>query len=578
MNSEQTTASAHGAGTRTGAEMLVANLLLQGATHAFCVPGESFLAVLDALHDVRDRLRLIVCRQEGGVAYMAEAYGKLTGRPGIAFVTRGPGASNATIGIHTAAQDSTPMIVFIGQVGRDFKDREAFQEVDYRQMYGGMAKWVAEIEEAARVPEYVARAYRVAMSGRPGPVVLALPEDMLSERASATDLPRVDALRAAADPADTERVRALLSGARSPMVIVGGSRWTEHARSALVQFAETNDLPVACAFRRQDIFDNRHPNYAGDVGIGINPKLAARIREADVLLVIGERLGEMTTSGYTLPSAPLPSQTLVHVHPGTEELGRVYQPAVALAAEPEAFLGAMNAAGRVPGAAWRDRLADVHRDLAAWRAPRPVPGAVDLWSIVHWLEERLPDDAVMVNGAGNYTVWLHRLFRYRALGSQLAPYSGAMGYSVPAAVAAKLLHPERIVLSWNGDGDYLMNGQELATAVQYDLAIVFVVIDNGMYGTIRMHQERTYPGRVHGTDLRNPDFAVLARAYGAYGETVRTTAEFAPAFERALATGGAALLHVLLDPQALTLNTTLDGLRAQGVAARAASTRTDSQK
>ncbi len=557
---------------RTGGEILVANLIAQGATHAFCVPGESFLAVLDALYDVRDRLELVVCRQEGGVAYMAEACGKLTGRPGIAFVTRGPGAANAAIGIHTAAQDSTPMIVFIGQVGRDFQDREAFQEVDYRRMYGSIAKWVAQIDDASRIPEYVARAYRVAMSGRPGPVVLALPEDMLTSTAVVADLPRVAAVPAAASAAQVGEVHALLRAARAPLIVAGGSRWSGEACAALRTFAEKFSLPVACAFRHQDLFDNRHPHYAGDMGIGINPRLAARIRAADVLLVIGERLGEMTTSGYTLPPAPLPGQTLVHVHPGAEEIGKVYQPAVGIAAEPLAFLDAINALPGIDAGAWRDSVAEANAQFRAWRAPRPVPGALDLWAIVQWLDERLPDDAVLTNGAGNYTTWLHRIFRYRTYRTQLAPYSGAMGYGVPAAIAAKALHPQRMVIAWSGDGCYLMNGQELATAVQYALPVIFIVVDNGMYGTIRMHQERTYPARVHGTALRNPDFAALARAYGAHAETVRTTAEFAPAFERAVATGIPALLHLLLDPQALTLNASLDGLRAQGVAAQSGST------
>ena len=551
---------------RTGGEILIANLVAQGATHVFCVPGESFLAVLDALHDVRDTLPLIVCRQEGGAAYMAEAYGKLTGRPGIAFVTRGPGASNAAIGVHTARQDSTPMILFVGQVGRGFRDREAFQEIDYRQMYGPVAKWVAQIDDAERIPEYVARAYRTAMSGRPGPVVLALPEDMLTSNAECADAARVDAAPTAADHAQVRAAHAMLGTARSPMLVVGGSRWDEAACAALQTFVERNALPVACAFRHQHLFDNRHPQYAGDMGIGINPKLAARIRESDLLLVVGERLGEMTTSGYTLPQPPIPPNKLVHVHPGHEELGSVYQPALAIAAEPGAFLDAMNALGAVDPNAWRDGAATAHADYEAWRGRRSVPGAVDLWHIVRWLDERLPDDAILTNGAGNYTVWLHRFFRYRAFGTQLAPYSGAMGYGVPAAVAAKALHPGRIVVSWNGDGCYLMNGQELATAMQYALPVIFVVIDNGMYGTIRMHQEREYPARVHGTALSNPDFAALARAYGAYAETVTTTDEFAPAFERALAVRTPSLLHLLLDPQALTPNASLDALREQGYA------------
>ena len=550
--------------SRTGGQILVANLLAQRATHAFGVPGESFLAILDALYDVRGRLPFIVCRHEGGAAYMAEAYGKLTGRPGIAFVTRGPGASNAAVGIHTAMQDSTPMIVFIGQVGSDTVDREAFQEIDYRRMYGSVVKWAAQIDRADRIPEYVAHAYRVAMSGRPGPVVIALPENMLTATADVADVPYVDAVSTVPSIDDVRAAERHLREARQPIVIVGGSRWDDAARTALRTFAEASGLPVACAFRRQDLFDNRHPNYAGDVGIGINPKLAARVREADVLFVIGERLGEMTTSGYTLLDVPVPRQTLIHVHPGAEELGRVYQPTLAVASTPGAFLSRIDGAA-ARSAARTDLAATARAEYEAWRAPKAVPGDVDLWRIVQWMDEWLPADAILTNGAGNYATWVHRVFRNGGGRSQLAPYSGSMGYGVPAAVTAKLFHPERIVVSWNGDGCYLMNGQELATAMQYNLAIVFVVIDNGMYGTIRMHQEREYPARVSGTELVNPDFAALARAYGAHGETVSSTAEFAPAFERAIASGRSSLLHVKVDPQALTMNASLDAIRKQAL-------------
>ncbi|MEO8752938.1 MAG: thiamine pyrophosphate-binding protein [Casimicrobiaceae bacterium] len=553
---------------RSGGEILVASLLAQGATHAFGVPGESYLAVLDALHDVGTQLRFVICRNEGGAAYMGEAFGKLTGTPGLVFVTRGPGASNAAIGIHTAAQDSTPLIVFIGQVGGDMVDREAFQEVDYRQMYGSIAKWAAQIDRAERIPEYVAHAYRLAMSGRPGPVVLALPEDMLTARATCADAPRVSAVPSAPGPEQVVLAREVLANAHAPLVIVGGSRWDAAACAALHTFADLHGLPIAAAFRHQDLFDNRRAQYVGDVGIGINPALAARVRDADVLLVIGERLGEMTTGGYTLLEVPVPRQQLIHIHPSPEELGSVYQPEVAIASTPGAFLAAMNAFPSFARPIWREQVQQAHAEYEAWRAPRPVPGDVDLWQIVRWLDERLPDDAIVTNGAGNYTVWMHRLFRYRGFRTQLAPYSGAMGYGVPAAVAAKAVHPARMVLSWNGDGCFQMNGQELAAAVQYGLAVIFVVIDNAMYGTIRMHQERHYPARVSGTDLVNPDFAALARAYGAHGETVVRTAEFAPAFERAAAAGGPALLHVKIDPQALTMSATLDALRAQGVASQ----------
>ena len=477
---------------RTGGEILVANLLAQGATHVFCVPGESYLAVLDALHDVGDRLQLIVCRQEGGAAFMAEACGKLTGRPGIAMVTRGPGASNAAIGIHTAAQDSSPMIVFVGQVGSDFADREAFQEIDYRRMYGSIAKWVAQIDRAERIPEYVAHAWHITMAGRPGPVVLALPEDMLTSSVVTTrrgagacdecrcgrrrrgDSPRDARARA---PAARPRRRSAMGrrGMRRPEAVCGAKRLAGGMR-----------IPQPGPVRQSGT-----RNYAGDVGIGVNPKLAARVRDADVLLVIGERLGEMVTGGYTLIAPPSPTQSLIHVHPGAEEIGSVFQPALGIVAAPGPFLAAINALAPPGVGGGAERVLAANAEYDAWRARRPVPGALDLWQVVAWLDTRLPDDAILTNGAGNYTAWLHRIYRYRRFRTQLAPYSGAMGYGVPAAIAAKALHPERIVVSWNGDGCFLMNGQELATAVRHDLAVVFVVIDNGMYGTIRMHQERS---------------------------------------------------------------------------------------
>jgi len=553
---------------RTGGRILVDNLLLQGAELAFCVPGESYLAVLDALYDVRDRLRLIVCRQEGGAAYMGEAYGKLTGRPGIVFVTRGPGASNAAVGIHTAAQDSTPLIVFVGQVGSDFVDREAFQEIDYRRMYGSVVKWVAQIDRAERIPEYVARAYRVAQSGRPGPVVLALPEDMLTSSAEVADVAPVIVPKVAPAPAALAELRGRLERAQRPLLLAGGSGWTGPACRDLVAFAEANALPVACAFRNQDVFDNRHAQYAGDVGIGINPRLAARVREADVLLVLGERLGEMVTGGYSLLEAPTPRQSLIHVHPGAEELGRVYQPALAIEAAMEPACAALAALPPVAQPAWVGSAASAHADYLAWQTAQAMPGTLDLWQVVACLRERLPETAILANGAGNYTMWLNRLYRYRAYRTQLAPYNGSMGYGVPAAIAAKAVHPERLVVSWNGDGCFLMNGQELATAVQYGLAIVFLVVDNAMYGTIRMHQERHYPSRVYGTDLVNPDFAALARAYGAHGETIHRSEEFAPALERALALTGPSLLHLKIDPEAITMNATISDLRRSASAAR----------
>jgi acetolactate synthase I/II/III large subunit len=548
---------------RTGGQILVANLLLQGVDLAFCVPGESYLAILDALYDARDALKLIVCRHEGGAAYMAEAYGKLTGRPGIAFVTRGPGASNAAVGIHTAQQDSTPLIVFVGQVGSDFRDREAFQEIDYRRMYGSIAKWAAQIDSAERIPEYIARAFRVATQGRPGPVVLALPEDMLTSMAQVDDVARVEPVAVYPGAAQIAQVRERLAASTKPLVIVGGSGWTAAACADMRRFAEANALPVACAFRAQDLFDNHHDLYAGDVGIAINPKLAARVRDADLLIVAGERLGEMTTGGYTLLGAPQPRQTLIHVHPGSEELGRVFQPALAIQASMPAFAAALAEMKPIATGAWRAGAGQAHRDYLQWQEPRPMPGELDLWQVVATLRQRLPEDAILTNGAGNYTVWLHRLYRHRRFRTQLAPYNGSMGYGVPAAIAAKATHPDRVVVSWNGDGCFQMNGQELATAVQYKLNVIFIVIDNGMYGTIRMHQERNYPARVYGTDIVNPDFAALARAHGANGETVTRTAEFAPALERALGADRPSLLWLKVDRQAITMSATIDQIRAQ---------------
>jgi len=548
---------------RTGGRILVDNLLAQGVDLAFCVPGESYLAVLDALYDVRERLRLIVCRQEGGAAYMGEAYGKLTGRPGIVFVTRGPGACNAAIGIHTAQQDSTPLIVFIGQVGSDFRDREAFQEIDYARMYGGIAKWSAQIDRAERIPEYVARAFSMALSGRRGPVVLALPEDMLVARVEAVDAPRVEPAAIAPSKQQIEVLRSMLESAQRPLVVAGGAGWTAAACADLRRFVENHSLPVASAFRNQDVIDNAHPNYAGEVGIAINPKLAARVKAADVLLVIGERLGEMTTGGYTLLDSPVPHGALVHVLPDASDLGRVFQPRLAITASIPAFAAALAALPKPSRVTWNESASKAHAEYEAWQAPRPAAGAVDLWSIVATLRERLPHDAILASGAGNYTVWLHRLYRHRPWRTQLAPYNGSMGYGVPAAVAAKLACPERTVVSWNGDGCFQMNGQEIATAVQYGANVIFIVVDNGMYGTIRMHQEREYPERVIGTALVNPDFAALARSYGAVGETVVRTDEFAPALERALAANRPTLLHLRVDPQAITMSATIDDLRAQ---------------
>ena len=551
---------------RSGGQILVEALRAQGVEHAFCVPGESYLAALDALHDAHD-IALTVCRQEGGAAMMADAYGKLTNKPGICFVTRGPGAANAAIGLHIAQQDSTPMILFVGQVGRDMIEREAFQEVDFRRFFGQMAKWVAQIDQAERIPEYVGRAFHVATAGRMGPVVLALPEDMLREPAVATPVSAHRPVQAHPSTDDLDRLKDMLESAERPFVIVGGRGWDQTACSGFARFVESFDLPVGAAFRCQDLFDNGRANYAGDVGIGLNPKLAKRIKEADLLLVVGARLGEITTSGYTLVASPEPRQRLIHVYPGAEELGRVYYPSLAINAGMKAF--AWGVADLSPDRAprWADWTKDARRDYEDWNAELPSnPGPLQLGAVVKWLRGNLPREAILCNGAGNYTAWLHRFYRYRRFGTQLGTTCGSMGYGTPAAVAAKRLYPERPVIAFAGDGCYLMNGQELATAVQYELAIIVIVVNNGMYGTIRMHQERDYPGRVVGTDLINPDFAKLAEAYGAFGITVERSEDFPAAFEAAKAAGRPALIELKVDPEALTPMRSLSEIREDALA------------
>lgn len=548
---------------RTGGQILVEQLRIHGARRAFCVPGESYLAVLDALYDAPE-IALTVCRHESGAAMMADAYARLTGRPGICLVTRGPGATNASAGIHIAYQDSTPVILLVGQVARGARDREAFQEVDLRQMYAPLAKWVAQIDDARRIPEYLSRAFYTATAGRPGPVVLALPEDMLQEEVEAADATAYEAVQALPGEADMARLRALLATAQRPLVILGGGGWSARASEDLQAFAEANHLPVAVSFRCQDYFDNTLTNYIGHVGIGIDPKLAERVRTADLLLVIGARLGEMTTSGYTLVNIPTPHQTLVHVYPDPEELGRVYQPRLAINAGSAPFARAARVLAPVDAHAWKDWTAAARADYLAFSQPTRSPGAVQLSEVVKWLSERLPADAIVTNGAGNYTAWVHRFYRYRRYRTQLAPTSGSMGYGLPAAIVAKAEHPQRVVVCFAGDGCFLMTGQELATAVQYGLAIVVIVVNNSLYGTIRMHQERDYPGRVIGTELRNPDFTALAQAYGAHGERVGRTEDFATAFERALAAGKPALLELPLDPDAITPRTTLRELGSKG--------------
>jgi len=562
---------------RLAGHALVEALIAQGVDTCFGVPGESYLAVLDGLHQHRDRIRFIACRQEGGASFMADAQGKLTGRPGICFVTRGPGASNAAIGVHSAFQDSTPMIVFVGQVASDQRDREAFQEVDYRQMFGpgtlGMAKWAAEVQSADRLPEYVARAFHTAMQGRPGPVVLALPEDMLTTPTTAPVLPRVEPALAWPAPGALRDLRAMLVAARQPLVIAGGSGWTAASVEALQRFAENWQLPVSCGLRFQDTFDNRHPLYAGDAGIGINPALARRIREADLVLAIGVRLGEMTTSGYTLLQVPRPAQKLVHLHAGPEELGRVYAADLMLQSSLACAGKALETLAAPPALPWAEWTAQARAEYLANQQATPVT-PMDLAAMMKTVQRLAPADTVYTNGAGNFSGWLHRFVQYPGLQhhgrTQLACTSGAMGYGFPAAVAAALLYPQRTVVNVAGDGDFLMTGQELATAKAAGAQrLVTILVDNGSYGTIRMHQEREYPGRVSGSDLHNPDFVMLARAYGWQAERVDSTAQFEPAFARALASGEPTLLHLKLDTDVITSRTTLGAIRAAAQARQA---------
>jgi acetolactate synthase-1/2/3 large subunit len=549
--------------SRSGAEVLIDALKINAVERIFCIPGESFLAALDALYD-RSEISLVVCRNEGGAAYMAEADGKLTGRPGVCFVTRGPGATNASGGLHVAMQDSTPMILLIGQIARKDLDREAFQEIDYRRMFSEVAKWVAQIDDAERIPEYLNRAFSVATSGRPGPVVLALPEDMLTDLTEARDALPWQMVKTSPATADIAQVGDMLATAERPLIIVGGSGWSDTTRLQLQEFAENHALPVANSFRCQDFFDNEHGNYIGDFGLGVNPALVGRLQAADCLLVIGARLGEMTTGGFSLIDIPNPTQRLIHVHPGAEELGHIYQPELAINASTDRFVAALAAAEFTvnDNTAAATAVASAHQDYLDWNKSIRVDADVQLSDIIHSVREHSPANAIVCNGAGNNSGWLHRFFRYREYKTQLAPTSGTMGYGVPAAIAAKLRYPERCVVAFAGDGDFMMNGQELATAMQYQANIIIVVVNNGIYATIRMHQEREYPHRVIGTDMINPDFVALAQAYGAHGELVVSTADFEAAFARSQAAGKPALIEVRLDPDILTPTTTVTSLRA----------------
>jgi acetolactate synthase-1/2/3 large subunit len=545
--------------SRTGAEILVDALLANGLAVGFGVPGESYLAVLDAMR--AKRFDFVVCRQEGGAAMMADAAGRLTGKPGLCFVTRGPGATNAASGIHVASQDSTPLLVFVGQVARRFRHREAFQELDYRAVFGSMTKWVVEIDDPARIPELVSRAIRTACQGRPGPVVVALPEDMLAESAAAADAPAVVPAETWPGLSDMAQLQKLLWAAKRPIALVGGGGWSEAGVARLARFAERFRLPVAPTFRRQSLMSAEHPCYAGDLGIAPNPKLIERIAQADLVLLLGARLGEMPSQGYTALEIPSPRQKLVHVHSDVGELGRVYQPALAINATPDAFAAALEGVQPPNDIPWLDQAEAAHADYLAWSDTVPDhPGPVQMGEVVAALNA-LPPDTIVTNGAGNYAGWIHRFHRVTRHGTQAAPTSGSMGYGVPAAIAAKRLLPEREVVALAGDGCFLMTGQELATAVQHELAMTIVVIDNGQYGTIRMHQEREFPGRPFGTALRNPDFAAYARAFGAEGFSVTDRGAFAEAFAAARRCGRPALVHVRIDPEAITPTATLTSIR-----------------
>ena len=535
---------------RHGGQILVDQLQVQGVDRVFCVPGESYLAALDGLYD--SAIETVIGRHEGGVAMMAEAHGKLTGKPGIAFVTRGPGATNASGGVHVASQDSTPMILFIGQVASDQKDREAFQEIDYCQMFGSIAKWVAQIDRTDRIVEYVSRAFHIAQSGRPGPVVLALPEDMLSAVADVFDAPKAQSAVLVAPDGAAAEIAARLQAAKTPLVIVGGGPWSAQAAADLARFAVRFELPVGTAFRRQDYFDNRHPHYAGDVGIGINPALADKVRQADVVLALGTRLGEITSSGYSLFDIPRPKQRLIHVYPDATGLGCIYHADLTVACSPIDMARAL--ADLEPGTPLRDSTwrQCFQRAYRAWTVPQDSVGDVKLEQIICHLNKVLPETAILTNGAGNYAAWLHRYFDYKTYGSQLAPTSGSMGYGLPAAVAAKLAHRDREVICFAGDGCFQMTMQEFGTAAQYGANIVVIISNNGIYGTIRMHQEWQYPGRVSGTVMQNPQFAALAQSYGGHGEVVRKTDEFPAAFERARASKRPAIIELITDPRALS--------------------------
>ncbi len=554
---------------RNGGQLLVECLLALGATKSFGVPGESYLAVLDALHDTAGRLDYVLCRNEGGAAFMAAAWGKLTGSPGICMVTRGPGATNASIGIHTAMQDSAPMLLLVGQVGTDMKGREAFQEVDYRAMFGTVAKWAVEIDRVERIPEIVARAWKTALTGRPGPVVIALPEDMLTD---VTDAAPVSGPGTYPEPEPSAgavaRAREILAGAERPVILYGGSNWTEAGQRALQDFAESSDIPVLSVFRYQDQYDNHSPCFCGEAGVGMVPSVKALLAGADVILAVNNRFGENSTAGYTLLSVPEPTQRLIHVHGSDLELGKVYRPELGIQAGPNAFAVALAAAGPVTGG-WADWRAQGRAGYEAGFDLPDLPSPVDMGKVMAHLAAVLPEDAILTNGAGNFAVWPNKFFRFGPKARLLAPQAGAMGYGLPAAIAAKVAHPERVVVCFAGDGDFQMNCQELASATQAGAQPIVLILNNGIYGTIRAHQEQHYPARVSGTTMLSPDFAALARAYGFHGERVETTEDFEGAFARALASETGAVLDLAISEEALTPRVTLSEMRAAALKKKA---------
>ena len=552
------------ASQRTAARALVEQLVVNGVQHVFCVPGESFLPVLDALRDTQ--ITITVCRHEGGASMMAEAVGKVTGRPGICFVTRGPGAANACAGIHIAQQDSTPLIMFVGQVETSVREREAFQELDYRAVFGSMTKWTVEVDDPDRITEFVSRAFYAASNGRPGPVVVALPKDVLSEHVMIENAPPYEPVETSPGKEEMAALGELLSDSKNPLFVLGGSRWTEAARVQIHEFADRTGLPIATSYRRSTLFDPQHPLYAGDLGLGPNPKLVARAKAADLLVLIGGRMGEIPSQGYSVLAIPSPRTRLVHVHPGAEEIGRVYRPHLAIHASPNRFVAALNRLHVAPNPAWRAGAAVAHADYVAWTsAATPQPGDVNLGEIMIWLRDHVPADTILCNGAGNYASWIHRFYRFRQFMTHVAPTSASMGYGMPAAIAMQRLHPERLVLSINGDGDFLMSGQEFAVAVQNRLPIIVIVCDNGIYGTIRMHQEREFPGRVCATELHNPDFDAYARAFGGFGAMVKKTSDFPAAFRAARASGLPSIIHLKIDPDAILPGVTLSTIRERAL-------------